>query len=49
MLDGLLASDFALFGATLWPCASFDSLKIITYLVIWLFLWDDRKSRHSWS
>ncbi|KAF3047863.1 terpene cyclase [Didymella keratinophila] len=42
MLDGLLASDFALFGATLWPCASFDSLKIITYLVIWLFLWDDQ-------
>lgn len=45
MLDRLLASDFALFGATLWPCASFEKLKIITYLVVWLFLWDDRESR----
>ncbi|KAF2008694.1 terpenoid synthase [Aaosphaeria arxii CBS 175.79] len=41
MLAGLQASDFGLFGATWWPCAPFERLRIVTYLAVWLFTWDD--------
>ena len=30
------AADAALFGASWWPYASFDTLKIATYLSIWV-------------
>ncbi|KAF2655196.1 terpenoid synthase [Lophiostoma macrostomum CBS 122681] len=40
-LDAFLDSDFGLFGATWWPCASFEQLRIVTYLAVWLFTWDD--------
>jgi hypothetical protein len=41
MLKALQGSDFGLFGATWWPCAKFDKLRICTYLAVWLFTWDD--------
>ena len=41
ILKALQASDFGLFGATWWPAAKFDKLRIVTYLAVWLFTWDD--------
>ncbi|KAF2501934.1 terpenoid synthase, partial [Lophium mytilinum] len=41
VLTALQASDFGFFGATWWPCAPFPQLRIVTYLVVWLFIWDD--------
>ena len=41
VLDELQISNFGLFGATWWPCATFEKLRIVTYLSIWLFTWDD--------
>ena len=32
----LKAFDFALFGATWWPHASLERLRIVTYLVTWV-------------
>lgn len=40
-LDAFQASDFGLMSSTWWPCASFDKLRIVTYLITWLFIWDD--------
>lgn len=40
-LNAFQASDLGLFGATWWPCAPFDRLRIVTYLATWLFVWDD--------
>ncbi|CRG92437.1 hypothetical protein PISL3812_09496 [Talaromyces islandicus] len=41
-LDAFRASDFAFFGATWWPYASdFARLRIVTYVAIWLFVWDE--------
>ncbi|RYP85752.1 hypothetical protein DL769_000926 [Monosporascus sp. CRB-8-3] len=37
----LQAADFGLFTALWWPDARFEELKTLTYLVIWLFTWDD--------
>ncbi|KAI1812483.1 isoprenoid synthase domain-containing protein [Poronia punctata] len=34
-------SDFALFTALWWPEASLERLQILSYLIIWLFTWDD--------
>ncbi|KAF2008972.1 terpenoid synthase [Aaosphaeria arxii CBS 175.79] len=41
ILKALQASDFGLFGATWWPFADFEQLKIVTFFAIWLFIWDD--------
>jgi hypothetical protein len=41
VLSALQRSDFGLFGATWWPQSKFDQLKIVTYLAVWLFTWDD--------
>jgi hypothetical protein len=41
ILSALQRSDFGLFGATWWPQSKFDKLKIVTYLAVWLFTWDD--------
>ena len=41
ILQALKGSDFGLFGATWWPDAQFDKLRIVTYLAVWLFTWDD--------
>lgn len=35
-LEALKAADFAYFGATWWPQASYDRLKIVTFLSIWV-------------
>lgn len=35
-LESLKAADFGLFGATWWPRASFERLKIATYLAGWV-------------
>ncbi|KAF1954078.1 terpenoid synthase, partial [Byssothecium circinans] len=40
-LQALQSSDIGLFGATWWPNSPFQKLRIITYLAIWLFTWDD--------
>lgn len=40
-LAKLQRGDYGLFGATWWPEASFERLRIATYLSIWLFIWDD--------
>ncbi|KAJ4359463.1 uncharacterized protein N0V89_000017 [Didymosphaeria variabile] len=41
VLSALQRSDFGLFGATWWPQADLPRLKIVTYLAVWLFTWDD--------
>ncbi|CZR62301.1 uncharacterized protein PAC_12198 [Phialocephala subalpina] len=40
-LAKLKNADFALFGSTWPPKAGFNELRIVTFLAIWLFLWDD--------
>jgi hypothetical protein len=34
-------ADFALVAASVWPRAAWDEYLILTYLCIWLFVWDD--------
>ncbi|KAH8704346.1 isoprenoid synthase domain-containing protein [Phaeosphaeriaceae sp. PMI808] len=41
VLSALQRSEFGLFGSTWWPHSTFDKLKIVTYLAVWLFTWDD--------
>ncbi|TAQ88585.1 hypothetical protein B7494_g3094 [Chlorociboria aeruginascens] len=40
-LKKLKTADFALFASSWWPTAQFNELQIVTFLAIWLFLWDD--------
>lgn len=40
-LAKLKSADFALFASNWWPKAEFNELRIVTFLAIWLFLWDD--------
>ncbi|KAF4121953.1 hypothetical protein GMORB2_1793 [Geosmithia morbida] len=40
-LERLQAADFASFTALWWPDADLEKLEILSYLVIWLFTWDD--------
>lgn len=35
-LKSLKAADFGLFGATWWPQASMERLRIVTYLATWV-------------
>ncbi|KAL8963659.1 MAG: hypothetical protein Q9193_000103 [Seirophora villosa] len=42
-------ADPALFAASWWPYASFQRLKIATYLSIWLFAWDDETDSAEFS
>ena len=35
-LEKMLKADYALFGATWWPQASFERLRIATYLSLWV-------------
>ncbi|KAL8861149.1 MAG: hypothetical protein Q9178_002365 [Gyalolechia marmorata] len=35
-LETFKAADFAYFGATWWPHASYDRLKVVTFLAIWV-------------
>jgi hypothetical protein len=37
----LKTADFALFASSWWPHAEFQELRILTFLAMWLFLWDD--------
>lgn len=34
-LDALKTADFAYFGATWWPQATYDRLRIVTLLAVW--------------
>lgn len=36
LLPGLKAADFGLFGATWWPEARWERLRIATYLATWV-------------
>ncbi|CAD6568591.1 MAG: hypothetical protein ASARMPRED_001869 [Alectoria sarmentosa] len=40
-LEKLKGGDYGLLGATFWPCASPERLRVATLLSIWLFIWDD--------
>jgi len=35
-LESLKSADFGLFGATWWPNASLERLRIVTYLAVWV-------------
>lgn len=35
-LDSLKAADFGYFGATWWPRASYERLRIVTFLAAWV-------------
>lgn len=48
-LRKMKAADAALFGASWWPYASFEKLRIATYLSIWLFAWDDETDSSEFS
>ncbi|OCL02397.1 hypothetical protein AOQ84DRAFT_304791 [Glonium stellatum] len=37
VLDALKASDFGYFGATRWPYAPFEKLRVVTYLAVWVY------------
>lgn len=37
----LKAAEFGYFGATWWPRAPYSRLRILTFLTIWIFTWDD--------
>lgn len=37
----LKAADFGYFGATWWPRATYERLRILTFLAVWVFTWDD--------
>lgn len=36
LLNSLKAADFALFGASWWPRASYERLRIVTFLITWV-------------
>ncbi|KAI1395231.1 terpenoid synthase [Hypoxylon fuscum] len=40
-LRKMTASKFDLFGASWWPYASYEALRVVTCMSIWLFAWDD--------
>ncbi|KAI4250167.1 MAG: hypothetical protein L6R40_000339 [Gallowayella cf. fulva] len=42
LLRALKAADFGLFGATWWPEADWERLKVVTLFATWLFCWDDQ-------
>ncbi|KAL8951387.1 MAG: hypothetical protein Q9222_002637 [Ikaeria aurantiellina] len=48
-LQRMKAADPALFGALWWPYASRETLRIGTYLSIWLFAWDDETDSSEFS
>ena len=43
----LRKADFALFACSWWPNADLPRLRIMAYLAIWLFLWDDEIDQTS--
>lgn len=46
-MAGLRKADFALFACCWWPNAQLPKLRILAYLAIWLFLWDDEIDQTS--
>jgi hypothetical protein len=40
-LAALKASDFPLFAATWWPKAPYEETRVMLFMTIWLFTWDD--------
>jgi hypothetical protein len=48
-LRKLKLADFGTFAALWWPTAPLKQLKILAFLVIWLFTWDDELDEPSGS
>ncbi|KAI0186077.1 isoprenoid synthase domain-containing protein [Xylaria flabelliformis] len=48
-IQWLTACNLDLFGASWWPCASFENLVITTALAVWLFAWDDETDSLEFS
>ncbi|TRX88218.1 hypothetical protein FHL15_010907 [Xylaria flabelliformis] len=48
-IQWLTACKLDLFGASWWPCASFEKLVITTALAVWLFAWDDETDSLEFS
>lgn len=46
-LEKLKLADFGFFAALWWPEAPLKQLKILAFLVIWLFTWDDELDEPS--
>ena len=40
-------ADFCLFASSWWPEATHPNLRILTFLMIWLFVWDDDMGQAS--
>ncbi|KAF2228450.1 terpenoid synthase [Viridothelium virens] len=47
--ERLKAADIGGFGAVWWPYAPYEQLRICTYLMIWLFAWDDETDSLEYS
>ncbi|KAI0885574.1 terpenoid synthase [Annulohypoxylon maeteangense] len=45
----LKSSNMTFFGASWWPFASYEALKTVTSMSIWLFAWDDEIDSHEFS
>ncbi|KAI0596014.1 isoprenoid synthase domain-containing protein [Biscogniauxia sp. FL1348] len=48
-LQRMKKTNVAQFGATWWPFASLEPLKIDTHFATWLFLWDDETDSQEFS
>ncbi|KAI1170629.1 terpenoid synthase [Nemania sp. FL0916] len=48
-LQKMKSSLFALFTASWWPLARYEKLRILAYLGIWLFAWDDDTDSNVYS
>ncbi|KAK8104927.1 hypothetical protein PG999_008286 [Apiospora kogelbergensis] len=40
-LEAAIAAEFSLNAATWWPTSSFDAVRFASYLVAWLYVWDN--------
>ncbi|KAI0383154.1 terpenoid synthase [Hypomontagnella monticulosa] len=48
-IRALQKTNIALFGASWWPFAPYDALRIGTHLGMWLFAWDDETDSIEYS
>ncbi|KAH6662813.1 isoprenoid synthase domain-containing protein [Halenospora varia] len=48
-LQQIKKANAALFASSWWPYADFETLRIATYLSIWLFVWDDETDSCEFS
>lgn len=40
-IESLKAADIGYFGASWWPRAPYDRLRIMAFVSLWIFAWDD--------